>query len=119
MGWYPGAPPGPVRSDSLAASWIVISLLPPPQRGLAAASCRLPTSAHFTNHLAYTESLSDNTLASWIRLYPKTAKLSNTWAQANWINANQFSAFLDQRVRRLRRLRSQEIVRSTTHLLAG
>ena len=41
------------------------------------------------------------------------------WEQANWINANQFSAFLDQRVRRLRRLVSQEIVRSTTHLLAG
>src|SRR5215204_5504541 len=54
-----------------------------------------------------------------LRLYPKTAKLSNTWAQANWIKANQFSAFLDQRVRRLRRLTSQEIVRSTTHLLAG
>jgi small-conductance mechanosensitive channel len=56
---------------------------------------------------------------AFLRLYPKTAKLSNTWAQANWINANQFCAFLDQRVRRPRRLMSQEIVRSTTHLLAG
>jgi transposase len=54
-----------------------------------------------------------------LRLYPRTAKLSNTWAQANWINPSQFSAFLDQRVLRLRRLVSQEIVRSTTHLLAG
>ena len=58
-------------------------------------------------------------LSVWLRLYPKTAKLSKMWAQANWINASQFSAFLDQRVRRLRRLTSQEIVRSTTHLLAG
>ena len=35
---------------------------------------------------------------------PKSARSSNTWAQANWIDANQFSAFLERRVRRLRRL---------------
>jgi len=54
-----------------------------------------------------------------IRLYPKTARLSKTWEQANCINASQFSAFFAQRVRRLRRLTNHEIVRSTIHRLAG
>jgi hypothetical protein len=54
-----------------------------------------------------------------LRLYPKTARLSKMWEQANRINASQFSAFFDQRVRRLRRLTNHEIVRSTIHLLAG
>jgi len=54
-----------------------------------------------------------------LRLYPKTARLGKIWAQASWIKASQFSAFFDQRVRRLRRMMSHEIVRSTIHLLAG
>jgi len=35
------------------------------------------------------------------------------------MSASLFSAFFDQRVRRLRRLTSHEIVRSTIHRLAG
>src|SRR5829696_8815196 len=54
-----------------------------------------------------------------IRLYPKTARLSKIWAQASCTRASQFSAFFDQRVRRLRRLTNHEIVRSTIHRLAG
>src|SRR5829696_3423153 len=54
-----------------------------------------------------------------LRLYPKTARLSKMWAQASSTSASQFSAFFAQRVRRLRRLTNHEIVRSTTHLLAG
>jgi hypothetical protein len=49
----------------------------------------------------------------------EAARLSKMWEQANSINASQFSAFFDQRVRRLRRLTNHEIVRSTIHLLAG
>ena len=52
-------------------------------------------------------------------LYPKTATLSKIWAQASCTRASQFSAFFDQRVRRLRRLTSHEIVRSTIQRLAG
>ena len=37
-----------------------------------------------------------------LRLYPKTARLSKMWAQASSTSASQFSAFFDQRVRRLR-----------------
>jgi hypothetical protein len=55
----------------------------------------------------------------WLRLYPKTARLSKIWAQASCTRASQFPAFFDQRVRRLRRLTSHEIVRSTIHRLAG
>src|SRR5215204_6976608 len=54
-----------------------------------------------------------------LRLYPKTARLSKIWAQASCTRASQFSAFFDQRVRRLRRLTNHEIVRSTIHRLAG
>jgi len=54
-----------------------------------------------------------------LRLYPKTARLSKMWAQASSTSASQFSAFFDQRVRRLRRLVNHEIVRSTIHRLAG
>jgi len=39
--------------------------------------------------------------------------------QANLHSASPFSAFLDQRARKLRRLLSQEFVRYTTHLPAG
>src|SRR5215211_7495183 len=65
MGWYPGVPPGPIRSNSLAASWIVISLLPPLQRGLATAFCRLRSSGYLMA-LTYTESLTDQTLTSFM-----------------------------------------------------
>ena len=58
-------------------------------------------------------------MSTRVRLYPKTARLSKTWEQANCINASQFSAFFAQRVRRLRRLTNHEIVRSTIHRLAG
>ena len=57
----------------------------------------------------------------WLHLstYPKIAMLHRMSAQANCTNASQFSGFLHQRIRRLRRLVNQPKVRSTTHLRAG